>query len=66
MGSDANLSAWQGCGSRLRPAALAEQGQDSDGRIYQHLVCSDCMELVERERASEHVHECSGGPPISA
>jgi hypothetical protein len=30
----------------------------SDGRAIQHFVCFNCLDLVQREAGSIHVHNC--------
>jgi hypothetical protein len=31
----------------------------NDGRIVEHFVCYDCRDLVERDRGSMDVHQCT-------
>jgi len=30
----------------------------TDGGVVQYFVCYDCLDLVEREAGSTHVHDC--------
>jgi hypothetical protein len=38
---------------------LLQQVRNDDSPIVQYFVCSDCLDLVESETGSGHVHDCA-------
>jgi hypothetical protein len=37
---------------------LLQEVRTGEGPAVQHFVCYDCLDLVERETGSTHVHDC--------